>query len=64
MLLSIIIPAWNEEKLLPETLAAIRAAAADSLTRARIDWELIVCGFRAGESNRPREKYWRQGSQR
>ena len=43
MLLSIIIPAWNEEKLLPETLAAIRAAAADSLTRARIDWELIVC---------------------
>ena len=43
MLLSIITPAWNEEKLLPETLAAIRAAAADSFTKAKIDWELIVC---------------------
>jgi glycosyltransferase involved in cell wall biosynthesis len=43
MLLSIIIPAWNEEKLLPETLAAIGAAASASLTPAGIDWELIVC---------------------
>jgi glycosyltransferase involved in cell wall biosynthesis len=43
MLLSIIIPAWNEEKLLPETLAAIHAAATVSLAPAGIDWELIVC---------------------
>ena len=43
MLLSIIIPAWNEEKLLPETLAAIRSAAGASLTPAGIQWELIVC---------------------
>ena len=43
MLLSIIIPAWNEEKLLPATLAAIRAAATASLTPAAITWELIVC---------------------
>jgi len=43
MLLSIIIPAWNEEKLLPETLASIRAAATASLTSADISWEIIVC---------------------
>lgn len=43
MLLSIIIPAWNEEKLLPETLAAIRSAASASLNPAGIGWELIVC---------------------
>lgn len=43
MLLSIIIPAWNEEKLLPETLAAIRTAATASLAPAGIGWELIVC---------------------
>jgi glycosyltransferase involved in cell wall biosynthesis len=43
MLLSIIIPAWNEEKLLPATLTAIRAAAAASLTPAGVAWELIVC---------------------
>jgi glycosyltransferase involved in cell wall biosynthesis len=43
MILSIIIPAWNEEKLLPETLTSIRTAAAASLTPAGISWELIVC---------------------
>ncbi len=43
MLLSIIIPAWNEEKLLPDTLTAIRAAADQSLTPAGIQWEMIVC---------------------
>ncbi len=43
MLLSIIIPAWNEEKLLPETLAAITAAATAALIPADISWEMIVC---------------------
>lgn len=43
MFLSIVIPAWNEEKLLPDTLAAIRAAAVTALEPAGITWELIVC---------------------
>lgn len=43
MLLSIIIPAWNEEKLLPATLAAIHLAASASLIPAGIAAELIVC---------------------
>lgn len=43
MLLSIIIPAWNEEKLLPETLAAIQRAAGASLTPAGVSSEIIVC---------------------
>lgn len=43
MLLSIIIPAWNEEKLLPETLVSIQHAASASLEPAGIPWELIVC---------------------
>ena len=42
MRLSIIIPAWNEEKLLPATLAAVHEAAA-ALTEAGIGFELIVC---------------------
>ena len=50
MLLSIIIPAWNEEKLLPETLAAIRSAAGASLTPAGIHWELIVCDNNSTDS--------------
>ncbi len=41
--LSIVVPAFNEEKLLPATLAAIRAAAAASLTPAGVHYELIVC---------------------
>jgi glycosyltransferase involved in cell wall biosynthesis len=41
--LSIVVPAFNEEKLLPATLEAIRLAAGASLTRAGIAYELIVC---------------------
>ena len=40
--LSIVIPAFNEEKLLPSTLAAIRQAAT-ALTEAGVGHELIVC---------------------
>lgn len=42
MKISVIIPAFNEEKLLAETLGRIRAAA---IAFVRIDWdvELIVC---------------------
>jgi len=43
MLLSIIIPAWNEEKLLPGTLTAIQSAASLALAPAGIRSELIVC---------------------
>lgn len=50
MLLSIIIPAWNEEKLLPETLASIRLAATASLDPAGIGWELIVCDNNSTDS--------------
>lgn len=42
MKLSIIVPAYNEEKLLPATLAAIRESAGVFST-AGWDWELIVC---------------------
>lgn len=42
MLLSIIIPAWNEEKLLPATLSAVSSAAA-ALAAAGIAHEIIVC---------------------
>ncbi len=42
MKLSIIVPAFNEEKLLPATLAAIRAAST-VVTEAGWGWELIVC---------------------
>ena len=42
MQLSIIIPAWNEEKLLPATLAAVQAAI-PGLTKSRIACELIIC---------------------
>ena len=43
MKLSIVIPAWNEAKLLPATLAAIHQAAAAALAPADIAWEIIVC---------------------
>lgn len=42
MKLSIIVPAFNEEKLLPATLGAIREAAAVFIELG-CDWELIVC---------------------
>ncbi len=50
MFLSIVIPAWNEEKLLPATLAAIRTAAVASLEPAGITWELIVCDNNSTDS--------------
>lgn len=40
--LSIVIPAFNEEKLLPATLEAVRSSAV-SLATAGIDHEVIVC---------------------
>jgi glycosyltransferase involved in cell wall biosynthesis len=40
--LSIVVPAFNEAKLLPATLAAIRGAAT-GLTAAGVGYELIVC---------------------
>jgi glycosyltransferase involved in cell wall biosynthesis len=42
MKLSIIVPAYNEERLLAGSLAAIRAAA-DAAFAGAADWELIVC---------------------
>lgn len=42
MRVSVVIPAFNEEKLLPATLAAIRAAAAD-FERRGWEWECVVC---------------------
>jgi glycosyltransferase involved in cell wall biosynthesis len=41
-LISFIIPAFNEAKLLPETLAGIRCAA-DVLTVRNVAWEIVVC---------------------
>jgi glycosyltransferase involved in cell wall biosynthesis len=41
-LISFIIPAFNEAKLLPETLAGIRRAA-DVLTVRNVAWEIVVC---------------------
>lgn len=42
MKLSIVIPAFNEEKLLPATMEAIRLAAAVFAERG-LEWEWIVC---------------------
>ena len=42
MKLSIIVPAFNEEKLLPATLGAIRQAAS-AVEQVGWSWELIVC---------------------
>jgi len=42
MRVSVVIPAYNEEKLLPATLAAVRTAAA-AFARRGWDWELVVC---------------------
>ena len=40
--ISVIIPAFNEEKLLNASLQAVKAAAM-AFTRAGLEWELIVC---------------------
>lgn len=40
--LSIVIPAFNEEKLLPRTLASV-GTAVEALRERGWDWELIVC---------------------
>lgn len=40
--ISVVVPAFNEEKLITQTLQAIRAAAL-AFTEAGWDWELIVC---------------------
>jgi glycosyltransferase involved in cell wall biosynthesis len=42
MRVSVVIPAYNEEKLLPATLAAVRSSA-DAFARRGWDWELVVC---------------------
>lgn len=42
MKISVIVPAFNEERLLPESLASMRAAAAAFEERGW-SWELIVC---------------------
>ena len=40
--ISIVVPAFNEEKLLGASLARVNAAA-EVFTRRRWEWELIVC---------------------
>jgi len=40
---SIIIPAFNEEKLLAASLQAVKAAATSAFTGAGLTWELVVC---------------------
>lgn len=42
MKISIVIPAFNEEKLLPATLQSVRAAAT-AFEQRGWDWELVVC---------------------
>lgn len=42
MRLSVVIPAYNEERLLPATLAAVRAAG-QAFSRRGWDWETVVC---------------------
>ncbi len=40
---SIIIPAFNEEKLLADSLRAVKAAATSAFDAAGLAWELVVC---------------------
>ncbi len=42
MLLSIILPAYNEAKVLPHTIANLRSAIVAS-EWASISWEIILC---------------------
>lgn len=41
--ISIIVPAFNEEKLLSASLQAVKAAAEHAFTKADVAWELVVC---------------------
>lgn len=41
--ISIIVPAFNEEKLLAASLRAVKTAAAQAFTAAGLGWELVVC---------------------
>ena len=41
--ISIIVPAFNEEKLLAASLQAVKAAASAAFTTAGLGWELVVC---------------------
>jgi glycosyltransferase involved in cell wall biosynthesis len=41
--ISIIVPAFNEEKLLVSSMRAVKNAAELAFTRAGLEWELIVC---------------------
>ncbi|MBC8012081.1 MAG: glycosyltransferase [Burkholderiales bacterium] len=41
--LSIIVPAFNEEKLLAASLQAVKAAAGHAFASAGLTWELVVC---------------------
>ncbi len=41
--ISIIVPAFNEEKLLADSLQAVTAAAEHAFTGAGFAWELVVC---------------------
>lgn len=50
MQLSIVIPAWNEEKLLPATLASIHRSAAEALLPVGIGWEVVVCDNNSTDS--------------
>ena len=42
MKVSVVVPAFNEEKLLPATLLGIQSAAA-AFTEQKWDWEIVVC---------------------
>lgn len=41
--LSIIVPAFNEEKLLAASLQAVKTAARAAFTATGLEWELVVC---------------------
>jgi glycosyltransferase involved in cell wall biosynthesis len=42
MLVSVVVPAFNEAKLIPQTLAAIKSACA-AFDELGWDWEIVVC---------------------
>lgn len=41
--ISIVVPAFNEEKLLAASLRAVKAAAGPAFAAAGLEWELVVC---------------------